>query len=212
VYKDLSGHLLLISGLFNAVHEFSDTHEQWILVLRSQRNLGEHRNQSELFRQNELSLGLATIYKVLNKHEVNPLIRQRKKSDFIGYTRPLPGDRVHIEPCRIAPKLYQYTSIDDCTRYRVLRLYPRRTSSHTLDFIDCVIDEMLFPIQRLQTDRGREFFAVKVQEKLMEKGIKFRPHRPGSPHLNGKVERSQKTDKTEFYSTLDLAAKDLGDR
>ncbi len=52
------------------------------------------------------------------------------------------------------------------TRYRVLRLYSRRTAANTLDFIDCVIEEMPFPIQRLQIDRGREFFAVKVQEKL----------------------------------------------
>ncbi|MEI7189989.1 hypothetical protein WCT72_21255, partial [Dickeya dianthicola] len=58
------------------------------------------------------------------------------------------------------------TSVDDCTRYRVLRLYSRRTAANTLDFIDGVIEEMPFPIQRIQTDRGREFFAVKVQEKL----------------------------------------------
>ena len=71
------------------------------------------------------------------------------------------------------------------------------------------MDEMPFPIQRIQTDRGREFFATKVQEKLMEFGIKFRPNIPGSPHLNGKVERSQKTDKTKFYVTVDLAASNL---
>ncbi len=73
-----------------------------------------------------------------------------------------------MDTCKIGPGLYQYTSVDDCTRYRVLRLYSRRTAANTLDFIDCVIEEIPFPIQRLQTDRGREFFAVKVQEKLKE--------------------------------------------
>lgn len=34
----------------------------------------------------------------------------------------------------------------------------------------------------------------------------------GSPHLNGKVERSQKTDKSEFYSTMDLRDETLEDR
>lgn len=77
--------------------------------------------------------------------------------------------------------------------YRVLRLFSRRTASNTLDFLDCVTEEMPFPIQRLQTDRGLEFFAVKVQERLRELGIKFRPNKPGSPYLNGKVERSQKS-------------------
>lgn len=35
-------------------------------------------------------------------------------------------------------------------------------------------------------------------------GIKFRWNNPGSPHLNGKVERLQKTYKNEFYLTRDL--------
>ena len=65
---------------------------------------------------------------------------------------------------------------------------------------------MPFPIQRIQTDRGREFFAVIVQERLKRYGIKFRPNKPASPHLNGKVECSQKTDKIEFYSTIDLSS------
>lgn len=38
----------------------------------------------------------------------------------------------------------------------------------------------------------------------MEYGIKFRPIKPASPHLNGKVERSQRTDLEEFYATIDL--------
>ncbi len=62
---------------------------------------------------------------------------------------------------------------------------------------------MPFPILRIQTDRGREFFAEKVQKQLMIYGIKFRPNKLGSPHVNGKVERSQKTDKSEFYPTID---------
>jgi len=114
-----------------------------------------------------------------------------------------------MDTCKIGPSLYQYTAVDDCTRYRVLRLYDRRTAANTLYFIDCVVEEMPFPIQRFQTDRGREFFATKVQKKFMSYGIKFRPNKPGSPHLNGKVERSQKTYKTEFYVTIDLSSSDL---
>lgn len=105
--------------------------------------------------------------------------------------------------------MYQYTVIDDCTRYRVLRLYKRRTAANTVDFIERLLDEMPFPIQRIQTDRGTEFFAYKVQETLYELGIKFRPNKPASPHLNGKVERSQKTDKIEFYATVDVNDPDL---
>jgi hypothetical protein len=35
-----------------------------------------------------------------------------------------------------------------------------------------------------------EFFAEAVQRRLMEWGIKFRPTKPRSPHLNGKIERT----------------------
>ena len=183
-----------------------------ILDLRTKRNLGARRIQSELKRLHSVSLAVATIHKVLCRQKVKPLIRFRRKADFIRYQRPIPGERIQMDTCKIAPGLYQYTAIDDCTRYRVLRLYDRRTAKNTLAFIEASVEEMPFPIQRLQTDRGREFFASKVQEMLQIYGIKFRPNKPASPHLNGKVERSQKTDKIEFYCTVDLASPDLDDR
>ena len=43
----------------------------------------------------------------------------------------------------------------------------------------------------------------------MDYAIKFRPVKPASPHLNGKVEPSQRTDLEEFYATADLDARDL---
>ena len=186
--------------------------EDLLLQMRSSRNLGARRLQTELMRLHQISLSLATIHKVLTNHQVKPIKKFRRKADYLRYERPLPGDRVQMDTCKIASGLYQYTSIDDCTRYRVLRLYNRRTAANTLDFLDCVIEEMPFPIQRVQTDRGLEFFAEKVQKKMMEYGIKFRPNKPGSPHLNGKVERSQKTDKTEFYATVDITSENLQDQ
>jgi transposase InsO family protein len=116
-----------------------------------------------------------------------------------------------MDTCKIGPNLYQYTAIDDCTRCRVLQIIKKRTASNTLDFLEKVLEQIPFPIQRVQTDRGMEFFAEKVQWRLMEYGIKFRPNKPGSPHLNGKAGRSQKTDKEEFYSTVDLNAGNLED-
>lgn len=186
--------------------------ELHILELRRTRNLGARRIQSELRRHFDISLALATIHKVLSRHGVKPLVQHRQKSGFVRYERPVPGDRIQMDTCKIGPNLYQYTAIDDCTRYRVLRLYDRRTAANTLDFLEAVLEEMPFPIQRIQTDRGREFFALKVQKRLMEMGVKFRPNKPGSPHLNGKVERSQKTDKLEFYATVDTQSEAIHDQ
>lgn len=147
---------------------------------------------------------------MLKRHDQPPLKRSRlSRKKKHRYERDVPGDRIQIDTCKIAPRLYQYTAIDDCTRVRVLAIYSRRTAANSHLFLDKVIEEMPFPVQRIQTDRGREFFAYAVQERLMEYGIKFRPIKPASPHLNGKVERSQKTDLEEFWATVDLTSSDL---
>ncbi|MBY0280819.1 MAG: IS481 family transposase [Alphaproteobacteria bacterium] len=177
-----------------------------ILSLRQERKLGVRRIQSELKRHHELSLSLATIHKILKKHQLPYLQKKRNyRKQAKRYNCKLPGQRVQMDVCKIANRLYQYTAIDDCTRYKVIALYKRRTAKNTLDFIENqVFYRLPFPIQRIQTDRGQEFMAYEVQEKLLEWGIKFRPVRPASPHLNGKVERSQRTDLDEFYSAVDI--------
>jgi transposase InsO family protein len=186
-----------------------DAQEQWIAQLRKRR-IGARRIQNELRRQHECSLALATIHKVLVRQQHPPLrVSRRPRHSIQRYVKEVPGERVQMDTCKIKPGLYQYTAVDDCTRIRVLGLYSRRTAANTLSFLERVNEEMPFPIQRIQTDRGREFFAYVFQEQLMSWGIKFRPIKPRSPHLNGKVERSQKTDWEEFYSTVDLASTDL---
>jgi transposase InsO family protein len=149
-----------------------------------------------------MPLSLDTIHKVLTNVSVKPLVRLPRKKNFIRYAKLTPGERVQMDTCKIAPGCYQFTAIDDCTRYRVLAIFPRRTAGNTLRFLEQVIEEMPFPIQRFQTDRGREFFAVCVQEWMKENSIKFRPIKPQSPYLNGKVERSQKTDLVEFWAVM----------
>jgi transposase InsO family protein len=187
-----------------------EDHEKLILSLRRERKLGPRRICTELKRLHKVNLSITTIYKVLQRRGVPLLDRKRAyRKGKKRYNRPIPGDRVQMDVCKIAPGLYQYTAIDDCSRYKVIGLFKRRTAANSIAFLEQVVEEMPFPIQRIQTDRGREFFAYKFQELLMEWGIKFRPIKPGSPHLNGKVERAQRTDLDEFYSTVDIKSPDL---
>ena len=81
-------------------------------------------------------------------------------------------------------RLYQYTAIDDCSRYQVIGVFLRKTAASTLTFLEQVVEETPFPIQRIQTDRGQEVFAYRVQDRLREWSIKVRPIRPRAPHLN----------------------------
>jgi transposase InsO family protein len=188
--------------------------EAWILELRQKRNLGARRIQQELRRLHRCHLSLDTIHSVLQRHQAPPLRRPKRKPHQQRYSMALPGERVQMDTLKLRPGLYQYTFVDDCTRYLVCALYPRRTAANTLDFLEQVLEEIPFPIQRLQTDNGTEFLAYKVRDRLLELSIKQRPIRPASPHLNGKVERAQKTVLDEFYATTTLdsptLAEDLG--
>jgi len=94
----------------------------------------------------ETRLALGTIHKTLIGHQVAPLCPYRGKARYTRYPPPIPADRVQRDTCKSAPGLYQYTFIDDGTRYRVLALYDRRTAVNTVLFIDKVIEEMPFPI------------------------------------------------------------------
>ena len=153
-----------------------ETQETLILGIRRERRLGVKRIRNELQRLHAVRLSAATIHEVLARHGLNNL------------------------PTR------QRTAIDDCSRYLVAGLARRRSAAATLTFLDQVLEEMPFSVQRVQTDRGTEFFAEEVQRRLMDETIRFRPIPARSPHLNGKVERAQRTCLEEFWAATDLKA------
>jgi len=179
--------------------KLSERDKAAILKLRSD-GFGARRIQKELRLYQEISFSLSTIHRVLTAAGTPLLVRPRRRSAVIRYSRPIRGDRVQMDTMKVSAGVYQYTAIDDCSRFRVLGVYRRRDAASTLKFLERVIKEMPFAIQRIQTDRGLEFFAQSVQERLAQECIKFRPIAPRSPYLNGKVERSQLTDRVEFWS------------
>jgi transposase InsO family protein len=181
-------------------------YEKLILEFRRERNLDAKRIQAELLRHHDWRISTATIWKILTRHQVPPLRRHRTPQSPIRYRRPVTGERVQVDITKIAPGIYQYTAVDDYTRFRVLGIYSRRTAKNSPRFLkERMIDEFPFPIQRIQSDRGSELFGLEFQKAMQHHSIKFRPIRPRSPHLNGKVERSQKRDKIEFHPNVDLA-------
>jgi transposase InsO family protein len=63
------------------------------------------------------------------------------------------------------------------------------------------IEKFPFRIHTVRTDRGHEFQA-KFHWHVEDKGIRHVYMKPRSPQLNGKVERSHRTDQEEFYQLL----------
>jgi transposase InsO family protein len=98
----------------------------------------------------ELRLSAATIHKVLAQHGVSVLpTRKRARHKPKRYERPVPGDRVQMDTCKIWLGFYQFTAIDDCSRFLVPGLARRRSAGATLAFLDQVLEEMPFAIQRV---------------------------------------------------------------
>ena len=98
-------------------------------------------------------------------------------------------------------KRYQYTAIDDATRMRVLKVYERHTQSNAIDFFKHIQKKFPFKIGMVRTDNGHEFQA-KFHWAVLDQGIRHAYIKKGTPRLNGKVERSHRTDKEEFYHHL----------
>lgn len=185
-----------------AKQKITDDLVELIKTIRQEFNFGPQRISLHLSRLHNVNVSSPAVWRVLKANNLPNIKKYRKHGDVTRYNRPIPGDRVQIDVTKVGPKCYQFTAVDDCTRLRVLRLYPNKKAESTLDFLGHILDTFQFPVHRIQTDWGTEFFNATFQEELMQHFIKFRPIKPRSPHLNGKVERSQLTDKAEFYSTI----------
>jgi transposase InsO family protein len=96
---------------------------------------------------------------------------------------------------------YQYTAIDDATRIRALKVYEGHNQENAIDFVNYFVNKFPFRIHTIRTDHGYEFQA-KFHWHVEDLGINHTYIRVRTPRLNGKVERSHRTDKVEFYQLL----------
>jgi transposase InsO family protein len=69
-----------------------------------------------------------------------------------------------------------------------LKIYPRHTQENAIDFINNVVDKFPFRIKVIRTDNGHEFQA-KFNWHVRDLGMEHVYIKPGTPRLNGKVER-----------------------
>lgn len=105
-----------------------------VLNLRKKKHFGPQRISTYLLREYQIQLSPPTIWRVLKNLNTKPLKCYRGKKNIIRYSRPIPVDRVQIDVTKIRSKCYQFTAVDDCTRLRVLRLYPSKHATNTVLF------------------------------------------------------------------------------
>ena len=131
-----------------------------------------------------------------------------------------PGERVQIdvkfvpEACIVGDaageKFYQYTAIDEFSRWRYLEAFQEHSTYSSAQFLEHLIKAAPFKILCVQTDNGTEFTKRLLpgdngpslfETRLEQAGIRHKLIRPYTPQHNGKVERSHRKDNEYFYAS-----------
>jgi len=177
-----------------------------ILRIREERRYGAVRVSLYLQRHYHAYVSPTTILKIFHRHHVGPVSRKKYRPGPKPPDAPLqvPGRSVQLDVKfvprvgRARQRFYQFTAIDEATRFRVLRIYDHDNTKTAIDFLREVREHFPFAIQKIQTDNGSSF-GPQFTWHLSDLRISHRHIPPGCPEVNGKVERSHKTDSQEFY-------------
>ena len=117
-----------------------------------------------------------------------------------------PGDLVEVDTLDVRPLpgvvLKHFTARDVVSRWDVLEVHTRATSSLAAHFLDSLQHRMPFPIKAIQVDGGSEFQAT-FEQACQKRGLHLFVLPPRSPKLNGHMERAQRTHTEEFYELYD---------
>lgn len=162
------------------------------------------------------------LYRVLQRTGKMALKPQNPKYVPKPYEKMLyPGQRVQIDVkfvpacCLAGPaseqKFYQYTAIDEYSRFRYLEAFEEHSTYSSAQFLEHLIRAFPFRIECVQTDNGSEFTKrllptgkatpTLFETRLKQCGIQHKLIRPYTPRHNGKVERSHRKDNEYFYAT-----------
>ena len=182
-----------------------------ILDLRKIYELGPERITWYLERYHGIKTSVSSVYRTLVRNDMRRLPKNspRRAIHTRRYAKEVPGPHIQVDVKSVSLRnfdghrirRFQYTAIDDATRIRALKIYPRHNQKNAIKFIDYVIDKFPFRIHTIRTDRGHEFQA-QFHWHVEDKGIRHVYIKHRSPQLNGKVERSHRTDQEEFYQLL----------
>lgn len=108
-------------------------------------------------------------------------------------------------------RFYQYTFIDEYSRFRYLEAFEEHSTYSSAQFIQHVVAAFPYAIECIQTDNGTEFTnrlnssgtkrETLFEATLQKLGVRHKMIRPFTPRHNGKVERSHRKDNEEFYAS-----------
>jgi transposase InsO family protein len=129
-----------------------------------QRKYGPRRMSLYLRQKYNWYVSKNTVWRLYKEYGLNRLRYKKRWQRYPQhYEKALPGDRIQVDVKFLdnlglsGKKYYQFTAIDDCTRFRILRIYDHNNVKNASDFIDQVKQALPFAIKQIQTDNGSEF-------------------------------------------------------
>ena len=153
---------------------------------------------------------------------VQPEIQKRTVRQNKPYVRAeYPGQKVQVDVKYVpsycvtnGQKYYQYTAVDECTRWTYREMYDEHSTYSSAQFLMNLVMKCPFPIREIQTDNGTEFTNALLQkncdhkslfENLLDRyGIIYHRIRVATPRHNGKVERQHRIDEARFYKKMSM--------
>lgn len=174
-------------------------------------------------RQKGYTRSITSLWRVLKRLNLAPVKPPNPKYIPKPYEKMIyPGQRIQIdvkfvpEACIVGDaktegkKFYQYTAIDEYSRFRYLEAFEEHSSYTSAVFLEHMLKVFKFPVECVQTDNGMEFTKrlgssenptpTLFEASLKQRGIRHKLIKPYTPRHNGKVERSHRKDNEYFYA------------
>ena len=152
-------------------------------------------------------------------YDEKPKRKEKKRKNKPYQRADYPGQKVQVDVKYVPSecvtngrKYYQYTAVDECTRWTFRYMYDEHSTYSSVLFLHRLVKECPFQIKRIQTDNGTEFTKqLKTNDPedlssfelgLKAYGIEYQRIRVATPRHNGKVERQHRIDQARFYNGL----------
>lgn len=208
-------------------HSHPNQHtEEELKLIRDMRRRNPKLGLTELWhrlKKRGYTRSVGGLYRCMRREGLikeKPKKKRRKSKPYEQMTHP--GERIQID-VKVVPRsclankeerLFQYTAIDEYSRYRVLGAYSEQSTYSSADFLRKAVSAFArkgVKVECVQTDNGFEFTnrfsnSKKNIQTLFEATaaqlhIRHKLIRPYTPRHNGKVERSHREDQRLFYDT-----------
>lgn len=220
--KSYDGTLESLVDRSSRPHGHKNQHtEQELKLIKDMRKRNPHLGLVVFWvklRMKGYKRSIAGLYRSMKRQQLQPVKPPNPKYVAKPYEQmQYPGQRVQIDVkhvpsvCLVGDlkghKVYQYTAIDEFSRFRYVEAFDEASTYTSTQFLKNMLKAFRFKVECIQTDNGFEFTnrfgngkPTLFENAMQVLGIRHKLIRPYTPRHNGKVERSHRKDNEYFYA------------